>query len=117
MPGTISSGGNVLYSWMIALNITPTSVTLNSTTEQQFTVQGLQVSDFVDVYYFGSNVNTPAAQTTGIGIVNNRVSAPNTLQIGFMNNTAGNLTPAAGIYLMCLSRPEVNIGLLPTSAA
>ena len=117
MPGTISSGGNVLYSWMIALLITPTSVGANTTLEEAFTVPGLQLSDFVDVYYFGTNVNTPAAQTTGIGIVNNRCSAANTLQIGFMNNTGGALTPAAGIYYLVVSRPENPIGVLPPNAA
>lgn len=117
MPGTISSGGNILYSWMIAPSLTPTSVNANTTAEQSFTIKGLQVSDFVDVYYFGTNASTPSAQTTGIGIVNNRVSAADTLQIGFMNNTGGALTPAAGVYYIVICRPEVPISLLPTSAA
>ena len=117
MPGTIPSRGNLLYSWAVALTITPTSCGGSTTTEQSFTVPGLQVSDFVDVYYFGTNAYTPAAQTTGIGIINNRVSAANTLQIGFSNSTAGALTPAAGIYYLLVSRPEVSIAQLPTSAA
>lgn len=116
MPGTISSGGNILYCWCIAINITPTSVAANTTAEQSFTVPGLQISDFVDVYYFGPNVKTPGAQTTGIGIINNRVSTANTLQIGFSNNTAGGVVPAAGIYYMILTRPEVDISQLPTTA-
>lgn len=116
MPGTISSGGNVLYSWMIALNLTPTTIASATTSEQSFTVPGLQVSDFVDVYYFGPNTTTPGAQTAGVGIVNNRVSAANTLQIGFVTSTTS-LTPASGIYLCIVSRPEVQISLLPSTAA
>ena len=61
MPGTISTGGNILYCWMISVNLTPTSVGANTTVEQSFTVPGLQLGDFVDVY---SNT----LQTAGIGI-------------------------------------------------
>ena len=116
MPGTMPSRGNILYSWAVALTLTPSSVAQNTTAEQSFTVNGLLLSDFVDVYYFGTNVSTPAGQTAGIGIVNNRVSAANTLQIGFVNSTGGSLTPAAGIYYLLITRPEVPISLLPTSA-
>jgi hypothetical protein len=117
MPGTIGSRGNVLYCWMVAPTLTPASVGANTTAEQSFTINGLQVSDFVDVYYWGPNTTTPGPQTTGIGIANNRVSAANTLQIGFMNNTGGSLTPAAGVYYLNISRPEVSINQLPTTAA
>jgi hypothetical protein len=99
MPGTISTGGNILYCWMISIPITPTSVAANTTVEQSFTVPGLQIGDFIDVY---SN----ALQTAGIGICNNRVSAANTLQLGFQNSTAGALTPVAGAYVCVISRPE-----------
>lgn len=108
MPGTIGSGGNILYAWMIAPTLTPVAVAQNTTAEQAFTVPGLQVNDFVDVY-------SASAQTAGIGIVNNRVSAANTLQIGFSNSTAGSLTPVAGQYLIVICRPETLP--LPTTAA
>ncbi len=99
MPGTISTGGNILYCWMIGPTLTPVSVAANTTAEQSFTVPGLLPTDFVDCY-------AQSAQTTGIGIVNNRVSAANTLQIGFSNNTAGSLTPMAGVYIIIVTRPE-----------
>jgi len=108
MPGTISAGGNILYSWMIGPSLTPVAVAQNTTAEQSFTVMGLQTGDFVDVY-------ANSAQTAGIGIVNNRVSAANTLQIGFSNSTGGSLTPAAGVYLIIVTRPE-NPNNLPTNA-
>jgi len=115
MPGTISSGGNVIYSWLIMANFTPTAVAANTTAEQSFTLAGAQLGDFVDVYFFGATL-TGSTQLAGIGIVNNRISAPNTLQIGFANTTSGPLTPNAGYYYICLSRPEVPVSLLPTNA-
>lgn len=108
MPGTISSGGNILYSWMIGPTLTPVAVAQNTTAEQSFTVKGLLTTDFVDVY-------SQSLQTAGIGIVNNRVSAVDTLQIGFCNTTGGSLTPVSGMYIICVTRPE-SPGNLPTTA-
>ena len=116
MPGTIASGGNILYSWAILPNLTPVAVSGNTTAEQSFTINGLQLSDFVDCYFYGATL-AGGAQTAGIGIVNNRVSAANTLQIGFSNSTGGSLTPAAGFYYVVISRPEVQVNLLAGSAA
>lgn len=111
MPGTLTSGGNMLYAWMIAPSLTPVAVGANTTAEQAFTVKGLLVStDFVGGYAYA------AAQTAGLGIVNMRVSANDTLQIGFSNSTAGSLTPVAGVYLLQICRSENPIALLPTSA-
>lgn len=116
MPGTISSGGNFLYSWGMMPYYTPVSVAANTTAEQSFTLKGAQVGDFVDVYFFGATYSG-STQLAGIGIVNNRISAPDTLQIGFSNNTAGALVPNAGYYYVVLSRPEVPVSLLPVNAA
>jgi hypothetical protein len=109
MPGTLSSGGNILYAWLIMPTITPVSVAANTTAEQSFTIPGLLPNDNVTAYSFA------APQTAGIGIVNCRVSAVNTLQIGFSNSTAGPLTPVAGQYYMCICRPID--WPLPTTAA
>jgi hypothetical protein len=109
MPGTLTSGGNILYAWMIAPSLTPVSVAAATTAEQSFTVKGLLVNDFVSIYSYG-------LQTAGIGIANSRVSAADTLQVGFSNSTAGPLTPVAGIYYMCICRPELPVSQLPTSA-
>ena len=110
MPGTLTSGGNILYAFNIAPVLTPVSVAPATTAEQSFQIPGLQVNDFVSAYFYG-------AQTAGIGVSNTRVSAPNTLQVGFSNSTAGALTPAAGVYYMCICRPELPIQSLPTIAA
>lgn len=107
MPSTTICRGNIATSFLIGPSLTPVAVAQATTAEQSFTIQGLQTNDMVDVY-------ASSAQTAGIGIVNSRVSAANTLQIGFANTTAGSLTPVAGIYLICITRAESLP--LPTSA-
>ena len=99
MPGTLASGGNILYAWLIGPTLTPASVAANTTAEQVFTIPGLQLFDNVAGYLL-------AVQTNGIGISNMRVSAPNQLQIGFSNSTAGALVPVSGVYSICICRPE-----------
>lgn len=99
MPGTIASGGNILFAFLIGPVLTPTVVAANTTAEQVFTVLGLQLNDNVAGYLL-------AIQTNGIGISNMRVSGPSQLQIGFSNSTAGPLTPTAGVYSICVCRPE-----------
>ena len=98
MPGTLSSGGNIVYAWLIMPSLTPVAVGANTTAEQSFTIPGIQANDNISIYSF-------SAQTAGIGIANARVSANNTIQVGFSNSTAGSLTPVAGQYYMCICRP------------
>lgn len=109
MPGTTIGRGNVIYDYLCQPTLTPVSVGANTSAEQTFTVLGLQVGDFVDVNVANS------AQTAGIGIVNARVSAANTLAIQFSNSTAGALTPVAGAYNINVTRPE-NLPLPPNAA-
>lgn len=99
MPSTTIPRGNILLNFAIGPTLTPASVAANTTAEQTFTIAGLQVGDFMNVY-------SASAQTAGIGIVSARVSAANTLAIGFSNNTAGSLTPVSGIYNVEVNRPE-----------
>ncbi len=107
MPSTTIPRGNIILNLAIAPALTPVAVAANTTAEQNFTIQGLLVGDLVGVY-------ASVAQTAGVGIVSARVSAANTLTIGFSNNTAGSLTPVAGSYAIELNRPEYLP--LPTSA-
>lgn len=68
-----------------------------TTSEQTVTVPGLDVGDFVAVV-------KPTHQA-GLGIVNARVSAKNTLAITFVNPTAAGITPTASeIYLVFQAR-------------
>lgn len=117
MPGTLTSGGNILYAFNIAPVFTPAAVGANTTAEQSFNLPGLQINDSITVSFYGPSAASPGAQTSGIGISNCRASAANTLQIGFSNSTAGSLTPAAGVYYMCICRPELPIQSLPVVAA
>jgi len=68
-----------------AATLNPGSVNANTTSEQTFTVTGLNVADLVIV-------NKPS-HTAGVGIVNARVSAADTLAITFMNTTGGAIDP------------------------
>lgn len=88
MPGPTSiPRGNVVLHEALTITISPSAVAANTTAEQTFTVVGLAVGDFVEV-------NKPSAQA-GLGIVNSRVSAPNTLAITFSNNTGSSIQPTA----------------------
>ena len=90
--------GNIIGSWILCPTLTPVSVAWSTTTEQTFTVTGLNVGDFVDV---SKPTNQP-----GLALGNCRVSAANTLAITFINVTT-TLTPtAAEIYTVVVTRPE-----------
>ena len=110
MPGTTIGRGNILYHFMMAPALTPVAVLQATAAEQSFTIPGLVVGDYVN-----GNL-TSGTQTAGIGIVNMRVSAANTLTIAFSNSTAGSLTPAAGVYTVNVCRPE-SVQNLPTNAS
>ena len=107
MPSTTICRGNILYNILVGATLTPVAVAQNTTAEQSFTVQGLQVNDFVQVA-------CQIAQTAGVGINNARVPAANTLTVAFTNNTGGSLTPVSGSYSIEVNRPE-NLPL-PTNA-
>jgi len=77
-------------------SLNPASVAANTTAEQTFTVSGLTTRDHV-------TVNKPT-HSTGLGIVNCRVSAANTLAITFMNTTAGAIDSPAETYFIVAVR-------------
>lgn len=99
MPGPSDiSRGNIALSMLLGVALTPSAVSANTTAEQTFTVRGLLVGDEVQV-------SKPTTQA-GLGIVNARVSAADTLAITFSNNTGGGLTPTAGeTYTVAVNRP------------
>lgn len=73
------------------ITLSPVAVVANTTTEQTFTITGLAVGDIVELI-------KPTTQA-GLGIVNTRVSAANTLAVAFLNATAASITPtAAEVY-------------------
>lgn len=80
------------YVQTAEVTIDVAAVGANTTAEQAFTVTGLAMTDIVVV-------NKPA-HSTGLGIVNARVSAPDTIAITFMNCTAAPIDPGAQTYLI-----------------
>jgi len=99
MPSSDIARGNILYDTLLAVTLSPSQVSANTTAEQTFTVPGLQTTDMV-------SVQKPTAQA-GLGIVGARVSAPNTLAITFVNVTESGITPTASqTYIVRVTRPS-----------
>jgi hypothetical protein len=88
--------GNVFSTTVIRQTITPASVATITTSEQTFTVPGLKLGDHVVV--------CPPGITTGVALVNARVSAANTLALQFVNPTAGAVVPLAGAHTILVTR-------------
>lgn len=79
-----------------------TSVAANTTSEQTFTVPGITPLDYKtprELVFV-----TKPSHSTGLGIVNARISAANTLAITFMNTTAGAIDPSAETYFIVTVR-------------
>lgn len=94
--GTNGASSTFTAMGRISQSLTPVSVATITSAEQAFTVQGLAVGDVVTV--------SPPSITAGVAPVCARVSAANTLQITFVNPTAGALVPAAGVYQIFVAR-------------
>lgn len=91
--------GNIPKQSVISVTLSPAAVSANTTAEQTFTVNGLVAGDM-------AVVTKPTSQA-GLGVVNSRVSAANTLAITFSNNTGGSITPTASeVYFVLVSRPD-----------
>lgn len=90
--------GNVLGFGVLSISLDVASVGANTTAEQTFTVPGLKTNYMVFV-------NKPSA-SAGLGVVNARVSAADTLAITFVNATAAPIDPAAESYMVAWFRPE-----------
>jgi hypothetical protein len=92
--------GNIVKQFAIGPTLTSVAVATITTAEQTYTVTGLQVGDIVLA------VNRPNNTPVGVGIVNARVSAANTLALTWVNPTAGSVTPGAGVFSIVIGRPE-----------
>jgi hypothetical protein len=102
LPDTIQlPTGNIWKSGIFSLTLSPVAVAAASAPEQSFAATGigLVVGDFVQV--------TCTAPLAGVGPLQARVSAADTLTIQFINPTAGSLTPTAStVYLVSVIRPQ-----------
>lgn len=97
--------GNTASINTITASLNVASVAANTTAEQTFTVTGLKLRDLV-------MVNKPSA-SAGLGIVNARVSAADTLALTFVNATGSPIDPSAETYTITVIRGEGNA--LPTA--
>lgn len=84
---------------IVGITIDPASVAAGTTAEQTFTVPGLRLTDLI------VSVTKPTL-TAGVGIVNARVSAANTLAISFANATAAPVDAGPELYKVLVARPE-----------
>lgn len=90
------SGTAITQMRVYSQALDPASVAANTTAEQTFTVTGLATTDKVFV-------NKPS-NTAGLGIVNARVSAVDTLAITFGNFTAAPIDAASETYTITAIR-------------
>lgn len=97
-PSSIKVGGGTPVTKIVvyAPSLDVASVAANTTAEQTFTVAGLTTDDKVFV-------NKPSVNA-GLGIVNARVSAADTLAITFVNATAAAIDPGAETYAVLAIR-------------
>jgi hypothetical protein len=94
--------GNIVKASIISVTLSPAAVAANTSVEQTFTVNGLQVGDWVGVI-------KPTVQA-GLSVSGARVSAANTLAITFGNFTAASITPTASqVYSVMVARPDATI--------
>lgn len=100
---TTVSRGNLGRVFAVSVTFNPASVAAATSAEQTVTVSGVKTGDIVIA------VNKPSA-TAGVGIVNARVSAADTVALTFMNATAGAVDPASEVYTFVIGRPENSLG-------
>jgi len=98
--------GNIDRMGVVQSSINVASVAANTTAEQTFTVTGLRLGDMVLV--------SKPSLSAGLGLVNARVSANDTLALTFSNSTAGAIDPAAETYTIAWFRPYAGM-TLPTA--
>lgn len=95
-------GGNVRAMGILTVTFDPASVASATTAEQTATVPGLRVGDFV--------VASKPSATAGVGVVNARVSAADTLALTFVNATAGAVNAASETWTVLWFRADYATG-------
>lgn len=96
---TMITYGSFVKVIAITKTFDPAAVATITTAEQDVTIEGVKVGDIVIA------VNKPSL-TTGVGIVNARVKAADTVSIQFVNPTLGSVDPASETYTFVIGRPE-----------
>ncbi len=100
MPSKQLTNGGRVASQLVAytVSVDAADTTANTSVVSTATVPGLKTTDtLVSVYKSG------AAFTAGLGIVNARISAANTVSIELMNTTAGAINETAANYTIVVA--------------
>lgn len=84
---------------VVTFAFNPASIAAATTAEQTVTIPGLRLGDYI------ADITKPTL-TAGVGVVNARVSAADTLAIQFINATAGAIDPPLETYSVLVMRPE-----------
>jgi hypothetical protein len=108
MSSTTVTRGNSHETFYIGPSLTPTSVAANITAAETFNVPGLLTSDYVLVQ------GVVGSQTANVVIAEADVLTAGQISIQFGNTGAAAATPAAGVYVIQVTRIE---GPLPANAA
>jgi hypothetical protein len=93
--------GNVEKIGVVSVTIDANVTVTNTTQETDVTVYGVRVGDVVFV--------SKPSHSTGIGILNVRVKAADTVSITYGNLTGSGVDPASETYLLCIIRPDRTI--------
>lgn len=99
MTSTTVVRGNVGLEMILIVTLTPPNVGANTTVEGSYTVPGVLPNDFIEI--------NQQSHIVGLSIGNVRVTAPNTVNIQFVNSTglAINGSPPTQ-YIFNLDRME-----------
>lgn len=99
-------GGNITAMGVFQATVDLADTLANTTAVTSVTVPGVRVGDFVFV-------NKPSHEA-GLGIVNVRVSAADTVEITTMNTTAGAINEVSETQIFLWVRPEsIEAGIRP----
>jgi len=107
MSSTTVTRGNSHETFYIAPSLTPSQVAPNTTSNQTFSLPGLQTTDIIIAQGYISN------QTAGIIIAESDCLTAGVLTVQFANCATASATPATGVYEFQIVRAE---GPLPTTA-
>ena len=104
LPDTIQMPtGNIWKNAIFSITLSPSVVAPNTVAEQTFASTGIGLLTTDQV-----TVSKPTTQA-GLGIVNARVSAADTLALAFINATAATITPTASeVYVVEVNRVQPN---------
>ncbi len=105
---TQSPRGFVQFTQTIGVSLTPVAVATITVAEQSYGANGVSFVSAATGILAGDIITaiSPPSITAGVGIAGWRVdpAVNDKFYIDWVNPTAGSLTPAAGVYLITVSR-------------